>query len=302
MTIPTDAFGSTGHQSSRLIFGAAALGGMSQDRADLTIERVREAGLNHFDTAASYGESELRLAPFLSERRDDVFLATKTDQRSGSDARRQLELSLERLGVDHVDLIQLHNLTHEKQWQRAFAEDGAVAALAKAKDEGLVRFIGVTGHGTYCPEMHIRSLNEFAFDSVLVPYSYVMNRNPQYAADVQALIDLCKERGVAIQTIKAIARRRWRDDEEAKRFSWYLPVTEQAAMARLVRYVLAVPGLFLNTTSDARLLETVFDIVRNGITAPTEAELAKDFEEQAMEPLFVRDVSDDVMPLSGKPA
>ncbi|MCR9279499.1 MAG: aldo/keto reductase [Pseudomonadaceae bacterium] len=302
MTIPTQAFGSTGHQSSRLIFGAAALGGMSQERADLTIERVREAGLNHFDTAASYGESELRLAPFLSEHRRDVFLATKTDKRSGDDARRQLEHSLERLGVDQVDLIQLHNLTHEQQWQRAFADDGAVAALAKARDEGLVRFIGVTGHGTYCPEMHIRSLNEFAFDSVLVPYSYVMNQNPQYAADVHSLIELCNERGVAIQTIKAIARRRWRDDEEAKRFSWYLPITEQAVMARMVRYVLSVPGLFLNTTSDARLLETVFEIVRDGITAPDEQALARDVEEQAMEPLFVRDVSDDVMPLSGKPA
>lgn len=300
MPVPTAPFGSTGHNSSRLIFGAAALGGMKQERADLTIEQVRDAGLNHFDTAASYGDSELRLAPFLSEHRSDVFLATKTDQRTGADARRQLEASLERMGVDQVDLIQLHNLTQEPDWNQAFADDGAVAALVKAKEEGLTRFIGVTGHGTYCPEMHLRSLAAFPFDSVLVPVSYSMSRNPQYQADVGKLIDTCRERGVAIQTIKAIAMRRWYEGEEARRFSWYRAVTDRDVMTRLIRFVLSQPNLFLNTTSDARLLETIIEIGMGDLSAPDLEQLASDYDEQGMAPLFERDVSDQVMPLFGK--
>jgi len=160
-------FGHTGHQSTRVIFGAAALGGMRQEKADGLIELVRNAGINHFDTAASYGDSELRLAPFLSEHRDEIFLATKTGQRDGAGAREELERSLNRLEVASVDLIQLHNLTDQAGWEQAMKPGGAVEALIQARDEGLVRFIGVTGHGTYAAAMHLKSLNEFEFDSVL---------------------------------------------------------------------------------------------------------------------------------------
>ena len=202
-------FGSTGHTSSRAIFGAAALGAMNQARADKTIAKVVEAGLNHFDVAASYGDAELRLAPWLKDNRQSVFLATKTGHRTYAPAKEQLHASLERMGVDHVDLIQMHNLTKENEWEVAMGPGGALEALIEARNEGLVRNIGVTGHGTYAPAMHMRSLETYAFDSILVPYSYAMMCVPQYAADFESLYQMCQTRGVAMQTIKAIAARRW---------------------------------------------------------------------------------------------
>ena len=194
-------FGSTGHQSTRTIFGAAALGSVAQDVADRTLELVAEQGVNHIDTAASYGDSELRLAPWLAHNRDTVFLATKTGQRDRAGAREEIRRSLDRLGVDHVDLIQLHNLVDVIEWETALGADGALEAAIEAREEGLVRFIGVTGHGLSIPEMHRRSLERFPFDSVLCPYNYVQMQDARYAETFEALAQVCKERGVALQTI-----------------------------------------------------------------------------------------------------
>jgi aryl-alcohol dehydrogenase-like predicted oxidoreductase len=287
-------FGSTGHTSTRVIFGAAALGGMRQDKADDVLQMVRSNGINHFDVARSYGEAEVRLAPFLSEHRSDVFLATKTGQRNGSDARRELEESLTRMQVNQVDLIQLHNLTDQPGWEQAMAPDGALAALDKAKEEGLVRFIGVTGHGTYAPEMHLKSLAEYDFASVLVPYNFAMRQNPQYRDDLEALLSTCADKGVAVQTIKAIARRRWTDDDSDRRFSWYMPIRDPEALARAVAYVLGRPGIFLNTTSDATLLPAVFEAARMGVPVPDDAAMQADADALGVEPLFIRDQTDDV--------
>ncbi len=287
-------FGRTGHHSSRVIFGAAALGAMSQSRADATLELLAEFGINHIDTAAKYGDSELRLKDYLVDHRQSVFLATKTDQRGGDAARAQLEASLERMGVDQVDLIQLHNLARPEDLATAFDPDGAVAALQRAQNEGLVRFIGVTGHGTYIAERHLESLSRFNFASVLLPYSYSMMNNPQYAADFEALYTQCQTRGIAIQTIKAIAQRRWQEADDERRLSWYKPLRDPEAIARAVNYVLARPGLFLNTTSDATLLRTVFEAASHAGPAD-EAALAADHEALGIEPLFVRDVADDVL-------
>lgn len=283
--LPTAPFGSTGHRSTRIIFGAAALGGMSQQRADATLELIDRAGVNHIDTAASYGASEDRLQPFLSDHRSRFFLATKTGERSGSAARAELERSLERMGVDQVDLIQLHNLVEPDEWETAFAPDGAVAALEQARAEGLSRFIGVTGHGLRIASMHLRSLDAFAFDSVLFPYNHSLLGLDDYRADVGALRSRCGERGVAAQTIKSIARGRWADPGQPH-FSWYEPLTEPDAIARAVRYVLAEPDLFLNTTSDARLLPAILDAASGEVTAPTDAEMAADADEFGVTPLF----------------
>jgi aryl-alcohol dehydrogenase-like predicted oxidoreductase len=286
-------FGSTGHLSSRVIFGAAALAAMRQERADAVLEVLVERGVNHVDSAASYGDSELRLAPWLRTHRDSVFLATKTIERTGAAARAGLERSLERMQVDRVDLIQLHNLVDESGWQTAFGPGGAVEALAAAREEGLARFIGVTGHGTRVAEMHLRSLERFPFDSVLVPCNYTMLSQPEYRADFDALLALCAERGVAVQTIKSVARRRWRDDA-GPRFSWYEPLRDPEAIRRAVHFVLARPGLFLNTSSDARLLRAILDAAEEAGETPSDAAMAADVARHAVEPLFVRGVSDAI--------
>jgi aryl-alcohol dehydrogenase-like predicted oxidoreductase len=280
-------FGSTGHHSSRLIFGAAALGSARQEVADRIIAQVVAAGINHFDTAASYGDSELRLAPFLADHRSEVFLATKTGERAGSAARAELERSLSRLGVDQIDLIQLHNLVENEEWETAHGPGGAVEAMAQARDEGLVRFIGVTGHGLRIPGMHLRSLAEFPFDSVLFPYNHALLGRETYRADVEALLALCVERGVATQTIKSVARRRWADDSE-RHFSWYEPLSDEGAIDRAVRFVLARPGLFLNTSSDARLLPAIVSAAASplAVVPPDNADLGADVVAHGIAPLF----------------
>ncbi len=283
--LPIAPFGRTGHRSTRLIFGAAALGGMSQERADATLALIDDTGINHIDTAASYGASEDRLRPFLSQHRTRFFLATKTGERSGSAARAELERSLERMGVDQVDLIQLHNLVEPDEWEAAFAPDGVVDALARAREEGLTRFIGVTGHGMRIADMHARSLERFDFDSVLFPYNHSLLGSHAYRADVDRLREMCADRSVALQTIKAVARGRWADNDPGK-FSWYQPLTDPSAIARAVRYVLGADDLFLNTTSDARLLPLIFSAAHGPLAAPSDREMDADIAEFGITPLF----------------
>ncbi|MEX1103077.1 MAG: aldo/keto reductase, partial [Dehalococcoidia bacterium] len=211
--IPELPFGRTGHDSTRTIFGAAALGRLSQEKADAVLQTAMDFGVNHIDTAASYGESELRLAPLMKRHRNRFFLASKTGDRTYDAALASIRRSLERLGVDQLDLIQLHNLVDPVEWETALGPGGALEAAVEARELGLVRFIGVTGHGTRVAEMHLRSLARFAFDSVLLPYNFSMSRQPDYAADFDALIRVCRERGVAIQTIKSVARRRWQEGD-----------------------------------------------------------------------------------------
>ena len=288
-------FGGTGHLSSRIIFGAAALGGMRQARADATLELLLEFGVNHIDTAAAYGDSELRLAPFLKHHRREFFLATKTGERTAAGAGEQLRRSLDRLGLDYVDLIQMHNLVDTDEWATAFGPDGALEALLEAQDEGLTRHIGVTGHGTFVAQRHLESLKRFPFASVLLPYNYAMMRQGEYAADFERLYALCRERNVAMQTIKSIARRRWRDTDSDPHFSWYMPLKEAAPLARAIRYVLACPGLFLNSSSDANLLRPTLEIAGDPAPAPTETQLEQDLADYGMAPLFVRGESDEVI-------
>jgi aryl-alcohol dehydrogenase-like predicted oxidoreductase len=286
--LATAPFGSTGHDSTRVIFGAAALGGMSQERADATLAAVAGFGINHIDTAAAYGASEDRLKPWLAAHRDSVFLATKTGDRDGPAARASLERSLQRLGVDHVDLIQLHNLVEADEWGVAHGPGGAVEALARARDEGLVRRIGVTGHGLRIAGMHLRSLERFPFASVLFPYNHSLLADPGYRADVEALLERCAADGVAAQTIKAVARRRWPSDAEGPRFSWYQPLEDPAAIARAVRFVLSDSRVFLISTSDARLLAAIVEAASgpDASVPPSDDELAADEAALDVTPIF----------------
>jgi len=295
----TLAFGRTGHESSRVIFGAAALGAMRQEKAEQILQLLLDHGINHIDTAASYGDSELRVGPWMERHRDRFFLATKTGDRTADGAQASVRRSLERLRVERVDLIQLHNLVDEREWETALGPGGALEALVEARARGQVRFIGVTGHGTRAPEMHRRSLERFPFDSVLVPYNFTMLGNAEYASDLEALLALCRQRSVAVQTIKSVARRRWpeatpeaRQGEGQRRFSWYEPLTDPDAIARAVQFVLGRPGLFLNSSSDATLLPHILEAASRPARVPSSAALVEDVRRYAIEPLFVRDVAE----------
>jgi aryl-alcohol dehydrogenase-like predicted oxidoreductase len=286
-------FGRTGHTSSRVIFGAAALGAIRQEKADAVLELLLAHGVNHVDTAAMYGDSELRVGAWMPRHRDRFFLATKTHERTAEGASASLERSRERLQSDRLDLIQLHNLVDEREWQVALGPGGALEALVEARERGQVRFLGVTGHGTRVAAMHLASLERFPFDSVLLPYNFTMLAQPDYAADVERLLALCERRGVAVQTIKAIARRRWGEGDE-RRHSWYEPIRDADALARAVRFVLSKPGLFLNTSSDASLLPALLAAAEEPIARPTARELAQDVARLEMSPLFERGVSDSI--------
>ena len=285
--IPRAPFGRTGQQSPRTLFGAAALSRVTQGAADEALETLLAFGVDHLDTAASYGESELRIAPWLARHgRDRFFVATKTGKRTYAEARDEIRLSLRRLGTDHVDLLQLHNLVAEDEWETAFSAEGALRAATEARDAGLVRFIGVTGHGVMAPRQHRRSLERFPFDSVLFPYNVTQMRG-QYAADAEALIALCESRGVAMQTIKAITLGPWHGERPPTPTTWYEPLTEQADIDLAVRWVLSRPGLFLNTVGDLGLLPKVLSAADRGGPRPTDAQMAELVERRAMTPFFV---------------
>jgi len=284
--IPTAPFGRTGHQSTRTIFGAAALGNVTQAEADRVLELLLETGVNHIDTAASYGDSELRVGPWMPQHRGDFFLATKTGERTYAAAREQLHRSLERLQVDQVDLIQLHYLVAPDEWDVAMGPGGALEALVEARDQGLVRFIGVTGHDLTVPAMHLKSLERFDFDSVLLPYSFILMQNTQYAADFEKLLQVCQARNVAVQTIKSITRRPWPENHDHTHNTWYEPMTEQGEIDLAVSWVLGRTGVFLNTVGDIHILPKVLDAATRFQARPGRAVMAEQVARQSMAPLF----------------
>lgn len=284
--IQKSIFGRTGHVSTRTVFGAAALGSVTQAETDRTMELLLEYGINHIDTAAGYGESELRLGPWMETHREQFFLATKTGERSYQEAKDEFHRSLERLRVDSVDLIQLHYLVDPEQWEVAMGPGGALEALVEAREQGLTRFIGVTGHDVVAPAMHLRSLERFDFDTVLLPYSYVMMQNPQYAADFEALADLCRERNVAMQTIKSLVHRPWGDREQT-RSTWYEPLENQDAVDLAVHWVLGNPQVFLNTVGDIHVLPKVLDAAGRFQEKPSDTQMDQIVAELEMAPLFV---------------
>jgi aryl-alcohol dehydrogenase-like predicted oxidoreductase len=278
-------FGATGHQSARVIFGAAALGQVSQREADDALPLLLEHGVNHIDTAASYGDAELRLAPWLREHRSRFFLATKTAERGYGPARDEIRRSLERMGVDQVDLIQLHCLVHPDEWDLALSDEGALRAATEARAEGLARFIGVTGHGLTVAAMHQRSLERFPFDSVLFPYSHVIVQSPSYAADVDRLMATCRERNVAMQTIKSISRGPWGSREQSAA-TWYEPLVEQEHIDLAVNWVLGEPDVFLNSAGDLELLPRVLDAAERLSGRPDDAAMSRLADELHLSTLF----------------
>ena len=277
-------FGRTGHMSTCTLFGAAALSRVTQDEADRTMELLLEQGVNHIDTANSYGESEKRLGPWTGRYRDKFFLATKTEERTYQKAKEHLHRSLDLLRTDHVDLWQMHILVKPDEWEVAMRPGGALEAFIEAKEQGLARFLGVTGHYSVVGWMHKRSLERYDFDSVLLPYNYAMMQNPTYRADFEALMELCAARNVAVQTIKSCTRGPWATDQRTAA-TWYEPFTDQADIDLAVHWVLRRPGIFLNTPGDIHVLPKVLDAARRFQPGPQD-ELEPMIEALAPTPLF----------------
>lgn len=286
--IRKQAFGSTGHESTATLFGAAAFGDVTREQVDCTFDTLFEYGINHIDTAASYGDSEERLGPWMKHHRKKFFLATKTEKRTYAESRDQIRLSLDRLQTDHVDLLQLHYLVNEQEWETAMGPGGALEAAIEAKEQGLTRFIGVTGHDWSVARMHLKSMERFPFDSVLLPLNYHMMSRPDYRKSFMELKQLCNQRGVAFQTIKSIARGPWNDNPKI-RTTWYQPYEEQQDIDNAVHYVLGHEGVFLNTCGDLNLLPKVLDAASRYEKAPPEETMGELAESSNMQSLFPDD-------------
>jgi aryl-alcohol dehydrogenase-like predicted oxidoreductase len=279
------AFGRTGHASTVTLFGGAALARASEAEAERTLEVLLRYGVNHIDTAARYGDSELRIGAWMPRHRRDFFLATKTGSRTAGEAREDIHRSLERLRVDRVDLIQLHSLAHPDDWEQAMGSDGALEAAVEARESGLVRFIGVTGHGWTIAAMHRRSLARFDFDSVLLPYNYFMAQDARYRSAFEALLALCRERNVAVQLIKTIARGPWATTERTHT-TWYQPLEAPADIERAVHWALGIPGIHVNTVGDLALLPKVLDAAARFERRPADDAMAAIAQSQRMTSLF----------------
>ncbi len=283
--IPKIPFGRTGHHSSRAIFGAAGLSAVTQAQADRAFDQLLTYGVNHIDTAASYGESELRIGPWMPAHRQHFFLASKTGDRTHQAAKDSIHRSLERLRTDHLDSIQLHNLVDPDEWETAMGPGGALEALIEARAEGLVRFIGVTGHGLTVAAQHQWALEQFDFDSVLLPYSHVLMKNEQYTRDFEALMRVCEERKVAVQTIKTITRRPWGERPQTTA-TWYEPLEDQADIDKAVHWALARPGVFICTAGDVNIMPKVLEAANHPGERPDDAEMQALLEQREMAPLF----------------
>lgn len=260
------------HRSSVVIYGGAALSSVAQDEADASISFALDSGINHFDTAADYGDSELRLAPWMLRIRDRIFLSTKTGERDKKAAAASIRRSLDRLQVDNVDLIQLHAVGDVAELDKATRSGGAVEAALEARAEGLVKAIGITGHGMKAPATHLEALRRFSFDTVLTPFNYRLSRIADYRRDFEALVEEAMAQDVGLMIIKHVARNLWRDDEEPEYTTWYRPLDEQSAIDAAVAFVLArteVTGIC--APSDVRLLPHVVEAESKRHAADAEA-------------------------------
>lgn len=284
--ISRQPFGRTGHLSTRTLLGAAAFSKVTQKETDATLEMAFSFGVNHVDTAASYGESEVRLGSWIKRHGRPSFLATKTGERTAAKAREEFHRSLERLNVERVDLLQLHNLVEPSEWETALGPGGALEAAIEARDQGLTRFIGITGHGVTVAAMHKRALERFDFDTVLLPFSYLMAQNASYLADFNALMTFCESRNVAVQTIKSLVRAPWGDHPHT-RSTWYEPLEDQGEIDRAVHWVLGHQNLFLNTAADIHILPRVLDAANRFAAAPSTDEMQGQVSRLGMSPLFV---------------
>jgi len=262
--------GRLGHHSSVLIYGAAALGAVTQDVADRSVQEALDAGINHFDVAASYGEAELRLGPWMPRIREDIFLATKTEDRDAEGAWRSVNRSLERLQTDHVDLLQLHAIGDLDELDKATGPGGALESALRAVDEGLVGAVGITGHGHDAPATHLEAMRRHPFSTVLSPINLVLHRDPAYRAAYDALVDEVTRQDAALMVIKTVARQNWPDSgsQEHRYATWYEPLDDQRTITAAVSWALSLPVVTgLATPGDVGLLAMVIEAERDRVDA-----------------------------------
>ena len=283
--IPLLPFGQTGHTSTRVIFGAVALRRASLEETQRTFAMLKSYGINHIDAAPSYGEAEVCVGWMMPTERQNFFLATKVKDRTYADAKASIQRSLERLQVSQLDLLQIHEIVNEEMRQAALGSDGAIQAMIEAKEKGLTRFLGITGHGMQAPWLHLKSLEQYPFDAVLLPCNYVVMQNPDYAAGFYRLLEVCQARGVAVQTIKAVARQPW-GDRPKRLNTWYEPLEDQAAIDKAVQWVLGQPGIYLNTCGEPTVLPKILDAASRYTTRPSDAEMKEMAAEQQLVNIF----------------
>ncbi|MDA3941677.1 MAG: aldo/keto reductase [Spirochaetia bacterium] len=279
-------FGSTGHLSTKALFGAAAFARVNQDEADRTMDLLEEFGINHIDTAASYGDAEIRLGPWLKHNRSKVFLATKTEERTYKKAKEELYRSLDKLKVDSVDLWQMHVLVDPQEWETAMSEDGALRAFIEAKEEGLVKFLGVTGHGITAPWMHLQSLEKYPFDSVLLPYNYTMLQNADYRTGFEKLASICEKKNIALQAIKTLAKGPKKEDSDNKFATWYEPLTKPEDISFAIHWALSNDQIFINTAGDIYLLPNILKAFTTFDRKISDEEMMEFVNKNGVEPLF----------------
>jgi aryl-alcohol dehydrogenase-like predicted oxidoreductase len=284
--IPKIGFGRTGHESSRIIFGSYALSAATQAEADRVLDLLLQYGINHIDTAPMYGNAEKRIGPWMEKHREDFFLATKTRSRSYQGACRDLERSLERLRVDQIDLWQMHGLTNPQGWEKAMGPGGTLDAFLEARDKGLVRYLGVTGHGIKVPGMHIQSVQNFDFDSVMLPFNYTLMQNQRYAADFERLVMLCRERHIALQTIKSIAWRPWSGRPKTHNTYFYEPFVNQDAIDLAVHWAMGLNDSFVITAGDIGILPQMLEAASRFVEDPSDAEMDALVERIGVQPIF----------------
>ena len=281
----TRRFGRTGHMSTVAIFGAAALWEVDQAEADAAMERAIAAGVNHIDVAPSYGIAEERVGPWLARERDRFFVGCKTMERSKDGAARELRQSLGRLQIDHFDLYQLHAITSLKELDEATRRGGALEAAIEARDAGLTRYIGITGHGVDSPAVFIEALRRFDFDSVLFPLNFVQYANPTYRRHSEELLRQCRAKDVGTMIIKSIAKGLW-GEQIKTHTTWYQPFTDAEHIQQAVNFALSQDVTGLCTAGDTRLLPLVLRACDRYAAMSESEQEALIATAEAYEPLF----------------
>jgi len=245
--------GRTGQMSTVVAFGSAGIGPVDQDVADRAIQTALDYGVNHIDVAPRYGDAELRLRPWMPRIRDKIFLGCKTAQRTRDGAKAELHRSLERLGTDRFDLYQLHAVCKLRELDECTAKGGALEALIEAREEGLVRWLGITGHTHHAPATHLEALRRFDFDAVMFPLNFVLWSIPEYHRDAQALLDACRQRDVGVHIIKTLAKDPW-GDRPKTHTTWYEPFSDQRIIDQAVAFNLSQPVTTLCSVGDVTVL------------------------------------------------